>query len=308
MAKIVRDKLAPKAIILDQYNNDNNWLAHYKHTGREILEVIDGKCDGIFVGTGTGGTITGVSKKVKEAIPSCKIIGVDPYGSIMADPENPDEQLSMPSYKVEGIGYDFIPKNCERDVIDEWVKIDDHQSFKFARQMLKTEGLLCGGTSGSTVAACCKWIKENNLQDREDLRFICFASDSIRNYLSKHLSDEWMVQYGFTEKEIFYDESHPLCGKTADMCNLRHVPHYDARLTVSDALDCFRNGDKLVPLIESGKVFGVLTENSLLEAIVTKKLGVLASAQTAITKEFCMLPFDTDLSIVYRMLTKNPAI
>lgn len=92
------------------------------------------------------------------------------------------------------------------------------------------------------------------------------------------------------------------------MCNLRAIPHYDARLTVSDALDCFKNGDKLVPIIESGNVMGVLTEISLTEAIVVKQLGMLASAVAGITKEFCILPFDTDLSIVYKILGKYGSI
>lgn len=117
-----------------------------------------------------------------------------------------------------------------------------------------------------------------------------------------------MVQNKFKEKEFFYDENHPLAGKTAEICNLRPVPHYDARLTVSDAFDCFKNGDKMVPLIESGKVKGVLTEESLLNAIVTKKLGILNSSVAAMSKDFCIMPYDTDLSIIHRMLTKNQAI
>lgn len=91
----------------------------------------------------------------------------------------------MPSYQVEGIGYDFVPKNCERDQVDEWVKIADPESFRTARALLKDEGLLCGGTTGSTVAAAIQYIKDNGLQDREDLRFVCIGADSIRNYMTK---------------------------------------------------------------------------------------------------------------------------
>lgn len=306
--KLIRDQRAPDAIILDQYNNDANWQAHYEFTGQEILDCVDGKLDYCFVGTGTGGTITGISKKVKEVIPDCKMIGCDPYGSILADPEHPETQNAMPSYKVEGIGYDFVPYNCMRDHVDDWVKVEDKSAFPLARQLMKDEGLMVGGTSGSNLAGCFKYIKENNLQDDENLRFVVIAPDNVRNYMTKHLSDEWMVKGGFKDHQDFYDEKHPLAGKTAEMCDLKDIPYYDDRLTVGDALDCFKKGDTVIPLIENGTIKGVLYEDTLLQAIVDKRLTVLSSASRATTKDFCALPYDTDLSIIHRMLGKNPSI
>lgn len=296
------------AFCLDQYNNDNNWKAHYEKTGQEIVDCVGGKLDYIFAGVGTGGTITGISKKVKETMPDCKIVGCDPYGSILADPENPDEQLAMPGNLIEGIGYDFVPYNCMRDCVDEWVKTDDAGSYVCARGLMRQEGLLVGGTSGSSLAGCFKYIKENGLEDRSDLRFLVMLPDNIRNYMTKHLSEEWLVKKGFKDAEDFLDTEHPLYGKTAELCNLKAIPHYDDRLTVGDALDCFKKGDKLIPLIESGKVKGILTEDTLLESICKKKLTILSSASNAITAEFVKLPFDTDLSIVYRLLSKNTRV
>jgi len=214
----------------------------------------------------------------------------------------------MPSYKVEGIGYDFIPTVLHRDLCDHWVKIQDNESFDMARKLLKKEALLCGGTSGSNMAACFKFIKENNLQNDESLRFVVFCSDGLRNYMTKHLSDEWLVKGGFLEPNFFFDDDHPLAHMTAEKCNLKNIPHYDDRLTVSDALDCFKQGDSLIPLVENGKVKGVLTEDTLLKAVVGKKLTILASASKAMTKDFVLLPFDTDLSIIHRLLQKNPAV
>jgi len=223
---------------------------------------VGGKLDYVVAGVGTGGTITGISKKVKEQIPNVQTIGCDPYGSILADPDHPETQAGMPSYKIEGIGYDFVPKNCERDQVDHWQKIGDKESYKLARMLIKEEGLLCGGSSGSNLAGCFNFIREQGLQDRADLRFVVMMPDSIRNYMSKHLSEEWCVKNGFMDPSEFYVEKHPLNGKTAECLGLRPIPHYDDRLTVGDALDCFKNGDKIVPLIESGKVKGVLTEDT----------------------------------------------
>jgi cystathionine beta-synthase len=124
-ANRISREMGDKGMVMDQYNNDNNWNTHYKNTGQEIIDVVGDKLDYVVAGVGTGGTITGISKKVKETFPNCKVIGVDPVGSILADPANPDEQLAMPSYQVEGIGYDFVPYNCMREHIDEWV------TFKF---------------------------------------------------------------------------------------------------------------------------------------------------------------------------------
>lgn len=307
-ANRISRELGDKGMVMDQYNNDNNWGTHYKNTGQEIVDVVGDKLDYVVAGVGTGGTITGISRKVKETFPNCKMIGVDPVGSILADPENPDEQLNMPSYQVEGIGYDFVPYNCMREHIDHWVKCEDQSSFDNARSLMKNEGMLCGGTSGANLAGCFKYIKDNNLQDRADLRFLVVLPDNIRNYMTKHLSDEWLVKKGYRDPSMFEDVSHPLYGKTAELCNLKSIPHYDDRLTVGDALDCFKNGDKMIPLIESGNVKGILTEDTLLASVVSKKLTILSSASKALTKDFMKLPFDTDLSIVHRLLSKNSCV
>ena len=200
-AKRIRDA-TPNSHILDQYNNPDNFGAHLRNTGPEIIQQTGGNFDYFFVGAGTGGTGTGCIKAMKEQNLKAKYIGVDPYGSIIADPEDLS-QLELPSYKVEGIGYDFIPKNCERDEFDGWVKIGDAESFELARAMLKKEGLLCGGSCGSAMAGCFKYLKENNLHDNEKLRCVVVLPDSVRNYMTKHISDEWMVKNNFLPTEHF---------------------------------------------------------------------------------------------------------
>ena len=143
-------KEIPGAFMLDQYANPHNISAHYEGTAIEILEDLDRKVDMVVAGAGTGGTLTGLSRKFKEICPKCEIIGVDPEGSILAG-EGP-----VFPYEVEGIGYDFIPKVLDRSPISEWVKTNDKESFQMAQRLIREEGILCGGSSGSIIAALFK--------------------------------------------------------------------------------------------------------------------------------------------------------
>lgn len=131
--KVAKER--PNTYILDQYGNINNPMAHYHTTGQEILEQCEGKLDYVFAGVGTGGTISGVAKLLKEKMPDVKIIGVDPYGSILAEPEEVNKS-EVTGYHVEGIGYDFIPDALTRSLVDDWVKVDDEMSFDIARKMI----------------------------------------------------------------------------------------------------------------------------------------------------------------------------
>lgn len=181
------NKEIPNSIILNQYTNINNPNAHYDYTGEEIWNQCDGKLDYVVMSVGTGGTISGVSKKLKEKNPNIKIIGVDPHGSILAVPESLNSELI--SYKVEGIGYDFIPDVLKYDNIDEWHKTNDKDSFEAARRLIKEEGLLCGGSSGATFSVALKLAKQ-----LENKRIVVILTDGIRNYMSKFLSDDWLKE------------------------------------------------------------------------------------------------------------------
>ena len=158
--KIQRE--TPNSHILDQYANPANPDAHYKFTGQEILDDLDGKVDMIVIGAGTGGTITGVARRLKEANPNCIVVGADPVGSILAGGDH------VASYKVEGIGYDFIPDVLNRALVDIWVKTDDRESFTAARRLIREEGLLCGGSCGSAMVAALEAAPR--LKVRQELR------------------------------------------------------------------------------------------------------------------------------------------
>jgi cystathionine beta-synthase/cysteine synthase A len=180
-------KEVPNSHILDQYKNLGNVNTHYEHTAEEILKDMGHDLAMIVISVGTGGTITGVAKRLKEAIPHIQIIGVDPYGSILGG------GTEVYPYFVEGIGYDFFPDVLDNRVVDEYVKVDDKNSFLMARRLIKEEGLLVGGSSGTAVWAALQVAKR--LKKGE--RCLVILPDSIRNYLSKFVDDQWMRAHDF---------------------------------------------------------------------------------------------------------------
>ncbi|MCX6124600.1 MAG: cystathionine beta-synthase [Proteobacteria bacterium] len=183
--KIQRE--TPNSHILDQYANPANPDAHYKFTGQEILDDLDGKVDMIVIGAGTGGTITGVARRLKEANPNCIVVGADPVGSILAGGDH------VASYKVEGIGYDFIPDVLNRALVDVWVKTDDQESFTVARRLIREEGLLCGGSCGSAMVAAL----EAAPRLKAGQNCVVLLSDGVRNYMTKFIDDRWMRENNF---------------------------------------------------------------------------------------------------------------
>lgn len=147
------------------------------------------------MGAGTGGTVTGIGRKFKEKLPTCKIVVADPIGSSLAEPPelNRLDRTSSGFYEVEGIGYDFNPTVLDKSIADKWYKTVDQNSFILARQMIRYEGILVGGSSGqAALYAALQFIKDMNYQDDETKRIVVILPDGIRNYMSKFLSDDWM--------------------------------------------------------------------------------------------------------------------
>ena len=187
----VADRLSkeiPNSFRPNQFENPNNPRAHYLTTGPEIWEDSDGKVEVFVAGMGTGGTISGTARFLKEKNPNIVIVGADPSGSILSGD-------SPHSYKVEGIGEDFIPKTFNRQIVDEMIRVSDTESFNTTRRLAREEGLLVGGSSGTALAAALKYA-----QRLEKSKYIVvLLPDTGRNYINKIYSDNWMQENGFWE-------------------------------------------------------------------------------------------------------------
>ena len=180
-------KEIPNSHILDQYANPSNPEAHYDGTAQEILDVFGKDLHMVVMGVGTGGTITGVAKRLKEEIPDIVIVGADPVGSILGG------GTEVEPYLIEGIGYDFFPEVLDNNLVDEYVKTEDEESFIMARRLIKEEGFLCGGSCGSAMVAALKSAKHLD----KDKKCLVVLPDSIRNYMTKFPNDQWMKDQGF---------------------------------------------------------------------------------------------------------------
>ena len=249
------DRVLPQSHILDQYANPDNPLAHYHNTAEEILKQTDGNFDYLVAGAGTGGTITGIARKLKEKMPNVKIVGVDPVGSILAGP------APVGSYKVEGIGYDFIPDVLDRELVDEWVKTEDRESFLVARKLIRKEGLLCGGSSGTAMWAALQIAK----REGPGKRFVVILPDSIRNYMTKFLDDRWMKESGFTEQRWAANSVADLLLRMPK----REVITAGTEESVADAVKRMKEaGISQLPVVENGHLVGIVTESDILGRIV----------------------------------------
>lgn len=301
-AKLQRE--IPNAHILDQYMNPNNPDAHIFGTGPEVIQQISetgGKVDMLCVGAGTGGTITGMAKALKKHNSEVVIVGVDPLGSILAQPPTLNE-TDVSGYQVEGTGYDFIPKVLDRTIIDKWVKTDDHNSFNMGRRLIREEGLLCGGSSGGSVWAALQAAKDL----KEGQNCVIVLADSVRNYMTKYLSDDWMYDNRFfDESRLARDESEVAKwkgGKVKDL-NLMAVVKIAPEMQCSEAATLMKNNsfDQLPVCDAKGKLLGLVTLGNLLSRLTAGKAAKSDQVKTVMFKynkrrEFAPYTVDTELA------------
>jgi cystathionine beta-synthase len=265
----VSDRLAeeiPGGFKPDQYSNMNNPEAHYEHTGPEIWEQTGGgEIDAIVVSVGTGGTISGVGRYFKEHKPEVLIIGADPEGSVYTAQTDAD----LHPYLVEGIGKDTWPKTMDPDVVDEWVRVSDRDSFRWARRLAREEGLLAGGSGGTSVYAAVQIAKRLG----PGKRVLMMIPDSGRNYLSKFYDDNWMLEHGFLERQAPVPTVDEVLvakhgGELPDLVTI------SAHQKVGEGIDTMqRYGISQLPVTRDGScesladVIGSLQDRALLERV-----------------------------------------
>lgn len=288
------EKELTNAVILDQYSNTANPVAHYDQTAEEILYQCDNQIDYFVVAAGTGGTLTGISRKLKERLPNIKIIGVDPVGSLLADPEND----KVGTYKVEGIGYDFVPRVCSTGLVDQWIKTNDQESFDMSRRLIKEEGLLVGGSAGSAMWAA--------LQVARTLpagkRVVVLLADSIRNYMSKFISDRWMIQNGF----MVAPEESPVKGKTVADLQLRPSENVRPETAYSAVLDLMlTNGYDQLPVVDGSQIVGVVTVGGLTTKLAAGTLKTTDPCSSFMYKGTRIVTLDTPLSYLSALFEDN---
>ncbi|XP_076055996.1 cystathionine beta-synthase isoform X2 [Oratosquilla oratoria] len=296
------EKEIPGAIILDQYKNPGNPLAHYEGTAEEILQQMDSQMDMLVAGAGTGGTITGIAKKIKERLPECQIIGVDPEGSILALPEALNK-TDTTFYEVEGIGYDFIPNVLDREIVDKWFKCNDKDSLIMSRRMIKEEGLLCGGSCGAAMSIAMVAAKELEAGQR----CVVVLPDSVRNYMTKFLSEKWMVEREFINEEE--DDSTKHWWSTRKVSSLP----LSAPLTVLPTIACQdaiaimqREGYDQLPVVDQeGIIKGVVTLGSLMAKIVAGKVEGSSPVEQSLYSQFRKITLDTTLGKLSRILDRD---
>ena len=252
----------PNSILADQYENPKNAEAHYKTTGPEIWKQTGGQIDYFICGIGTGGTISGTAKYLKEKNPNIKVIGVDIKGSILQEYFYTKKFSPVfKTYKVEGIGQDFIPGALDFSVVDEVILTDDRESFLAARRLTREEGIFAGGSSGSAIAAGLEFCKKLH----EDDIVVILLPDGGSKYVSKIYNDVWMRENGFLKPErvtlkfVLMDKS----GEIPPLVTCQK------ETKVREALELIKQYSiSQLPVIEAGKCVGTVTESNLLSAVL----------------------------------------
>src|SRR5918999_679601 len=266
----VSDRLAeeiPGAFKPDQYSNMANPDAHYAQTGPEIWEQTGGEIDAFVVSVGTGGTISGAGSYLKERNPNILIVGADPEGSVYTSEDDDDIHPSL----VEGIGKDTWPKTMARDVVDEWVRVSDRDSFRIARRLAREEGILAGGSGGTSVWASLEIAKRLG----PGKRILTMIPDSGRNYLSKFYDDNWMLDHGFLERRAPAPTvEQVLSSKRTEEPHIPDLVTISSRQKVGEAIDLMqRYSISQLPVIRDGEVdsladvIGSLHDRDLLDRV-----------------------------------------
>ena len=301
----VSDRLAeeiPGAFKPDQYSNEANPKAHYETTGPEIWEQTGGEVDALVLSVGTGGTITGAARYLKERNPDVLVVGADPEGSIYSSPDR------VHTYLVEGIGEDFWPETFDPSVVDRWVRVSDADSFRLARAVTRQEGILVGGSSGTALYAALEVARELD----ESKTVVVVFPDTGRNYLSKLYSDSWLLQYGMLERPEVVRVEEVVSVKRGDLPPMVTVNAHDKVRQAIDALQEY--GISQAPVVREPssldvtQFVGAIQERALLDRIFRAPDALQADVAEVMGPPIPMVEFDQPIEVAFAELQREPAV
>lgn len=292
----------PNSFYPDQYNHPANPLAHYLTTGPEIWNDTDGKITHFVSGVGTGGTISGTGRYLKEKNPEIQIIGADPYGSIFKTYKESGHVPEATPYLVEGIGQSLPVGNADMKIIDEIINITDRDSFEMARQLSRKEGIFCGGSTGTNFAGALKVAK--NLDENGLVVFI--VCDTGEHYLSKFHSDEWM------KEKLLLEPQRITAGLIAETKNggaptdLISVGPDEVLSTALAKMT--ENGVTQIPVLEEHRSVGSLRESHVLAKLLENRELLNAKVGEVMDKSFPVIEVDASFNEIKAKLQKSPAV
>ena len=252
----------PNTILAGQYWNPANPEAHYRTTGPELWRQTAGKIKVFIAGMGTGGTISGTARFLKEQNPAIKVVGVDPIGSLLHHYFRTRELGPAHSYKVEGVGEDFLPSTLDFDMIDDVVQVNDRESFTMTRRLVREEGLFCGGSCGLAVAGAVKWLRGAGASLGEDDQVVVLLPDSGSRYLSKVFDDNWMRENGFIEQATVGDLA---AARAREIISASHNTSVEAAIRMMKT-----HGISQLPVLdEQSGLHGLIGEGDLLDYLLS---------------------------------------
>lgn len=292
----------PNSFYPDQYNHPANPAAHYRTTGPEIWRDTDGKITHFVASIGTGGTISGTGRYLKEQNPEIKIIGADPYGSIFKTYKESGHVPEATPYLVEGIGQNLPVGNADMKAIDEIINITDRESFELARELSRKEGIFCGGSTGTIFGAALKVAKDLD----ENSLIVFIVCDTGEHYLTKFYSDEWMKEKLLLEPQRITGRLIIETKSNGAPTNLVFVSPND---TVSEAFAKMNeNGVTQMPVLEDNVSVGSLKESGILTKLLQNRDLMNARVGDIMDKSFPVLDVDASFNEIKTKLQKSPAV
>ncbi len=283
----------PSAVLANQYHNPANPEAHYKSTGPELYRQTDGEIDVFVAGMGTGGTLSGTGKFLKEMKPDVQVVGVDPVGSVYYDKFRYGRDTRAFTHKLEGIGEDFHPTSMNLKVLDDVVRVDDRECFLMARDLVRLEGIYCGGSCGAAVAGAIKYARARN--KRENI--VVLLADSASRYLSKIFNDEWMRENGFLGTEGTVRELMDIKG-SRPLVTAR--PDDSVRLVVQTMK---QHGISQLPVVgDNDRLYGIVAEVDVLRHLVSGEGHLDGTIEHLVESDYASVTPDTRVDLLQGVL------